>query len=216
MRLLFGPIHQEVYMHRLRKLGYGAWVAFGVLAAACATSSVMNVQYQLPALAGGPIPRSVVIVFEDARKNSAFLTPYAREELEGFTDVYALTISRPGRGAELKGAYRLAPLFTEILRYRLEGSGVKVVPAGGRADAEFNLTLNEFRLDFGDRKWSAAIAYEARLLKNGALLSMQAINGSAERMMIFKKEDAEKVVGDLVSDTINQMDLAGLFKRAGL
>lgn len=90
-------------MHRLRKLGYGIWVAFGVLAAACASSSVMNVQYQLPAIAGGPIPRSVVIVFEDARKNSAFLTPYAREELEGFSDVYALTVSRPGRGTELKG-----------------------------------------------------------------------------------------------------------------
>jgi hypothetical protein len=203
-------------MHRLRKLGYGIWVAFGVLAAACASSSVMNVQYQLPAIAGGPIPRSVVIVFEDARKNSAFLTPYAREELEGFSDVYALTVSRPGRGTELKGAYRLAPLFTEILRYRLEDSGMKVVPAGARADAEFNLVLNEFRLDFGDRKWSTTIAYEARLLRNGALLSMQAINGSAERMMFFKKEDAEKVVGDLVSDTINQMDLAGLFKRAGL
>lgn len=191
-------------------------LAIGILTGACASSNVMNVQYQLPALAGGPIPHSVVIVFEDARKNSAFLTQSAREELEGFSDVYALTVSRPGRGNELKGAYPLAPLFTEILRYRLEDSGVKVMPPGASADAELKLVLNEFQLDFGDRKWSASVAYEARLLKNGTLLSMQGVTGSAERVMFMKKADAEKVVGELVSDTINQMDLTGLFKRAGL
>ena len=203
-------------MHRFLKRGGVGLLAIGILTAACASSNVMNVQYQLPALAGGPIQRSVVIVFEDDRKSSAFLTRSAREELEGFSDVYALTVSRPGRGSELKGAYALGPLFTEILRYRLEDSGVKVVPSGANADAELNLVLKEFQLDFGDRKWSASVAYETRLLKNGTLLSMQAVTGSAERVMFMKKADAEKVVGELVSDAINQMDLTGLFKRAGL
>jgi hypothetical protein len=203
-------------MHRFLKRGGVGLLAIGILTAACASSNVMNVQYQLPALAGGPIPRSVVIVFEDDRKSSAFLTRSAREELEGFSDVYALTVSRPGRGNELKGAYPLGPLFTEILRYRLEDSGVKVRPSGADADAEFRLVLKEFQLDFGDRKWSASVAYETRLLKNGTLLSMQAVTGSAERVMFMKKADAEKVVGELVSDAINQMDLTGLFKRAGL
>jgi len=203
-------------MHRFLKRGGVGLLAIGILTAACASSNVMNVQYQLPALAGGPIPRSVVIVFEDDRKSSAFLTRSAREELEGFSDVYALTVSRPGRGSELKGAYALGPLFTEILRYRLEDSGVKVVPSGANADAELNLVLKEFQLDFGDRKWSASVAYETRLLKNGTLLSMQAVKGNAERVMFMKKADAEKVIGELVSDAINQMDLTGLFKRAGL
>jgi len=203
-------------MHRFLKRGGVGLLAIGILTVACASSNVMNVQYQLPALAGGPIPRSVVIVFEDDRKSSAFLTRSAREELEGFSDVYALTVSRPGRGSELKGAYPLGPLFTEILRYRLEDSGVKVMPPGADADAELNLVLKEFQLDFGDRKWSASVAYETRLLKNGTLLSMQAVTGNAERVMFMKKADAEKVVGELVSDAINQMDLTGLFKRAGL
>jgi len=203
-------------MHRFLKRGGVGLLAIGILTAACASSNVMNVQYQLPALAGGPIQRSVVIVFEDDRKSSAFLTRSAREELEVFSDVYALTVSRPGRGSELKGAYPLGPLFTEILRYRLEDSGVKVMPPGADADAELNLVLKEFQLDFGDRKWSASVAYETRLLKNGTLLSMQAVTGSAERVMFMKKADAEKVVGELVSDAINQMDLTGLFKRAGL
>jgi len=186
-----------------------------LLPVACATSNVLGVNYQLPARPSDPIARGVVIAFEDARKDSAFLSPSAREELEGFTNVYALTVSKPGRSGELRGAYTLGPLFMEILRYRLEDAGLKVLPAGAAADAQFKFVLKEFRMDFGDRKWSATVAYEARLLKNEALLSQQTVNGSAERVMWMKQADAEKVIGELVSDTINQMDLAALFKQAG-
>ncbi len=186
-----------------------------LLMAGCATSNVLSVNYQLPMRPGEAIPRSVTIAFEDARKNQAFLSPSAREELEGFTDVFALTVTPPGRGGDLKGAYPLGPLFTEILRYRLEAAGVKVLPPGAGADALFTFVLKEFRMDFGDRKWNAAVAYEGRLMKNATLLSQQAVNGSAERLMWMKKADAEKVVGELVSDAINQMDLVALFKQAG-
>jgi hypothetical protein len=34
--------------------------------------------------------------------------------------------------------------------------------------------------------------------------------------MLLKRSDAEKVLGELVSDAINQMDLGALFKQAGL
>jgi len=198
----------------LRQMGFlSAGVA--LLAAACASSSVLSVNYQLPARPSEAIACRVAIVFEDARKNSAFLSPSAREELEEFANVYALTVSRPGRGGELKGAYPLGPLFTEILRYRLEEAGVKVMAAGANADAQFTFVLKEFLLDFGDRKWSAAVAYEGRLMRNGSILSLQAVNGSAERVMWMKKADAEKVIGELVSDTINQMDVSALFKQAG-
>lgn len=200
----------------VRKWKMSAWSVIGLLAAACASSNVLNVQYQLPALAAGPIPRNVVIAFEDARKNSDFFTPAARQELEGILNVYALTISKPGQTPELKGAYPLGPLFSEILRYRLEDSGAKVMPPGAAADAEVKLVLNQFRLDFDDRKWNASVAYDARLLKNGTLLSRQTISGSAERIMLMKKTDAEKVIGELVSDAINQLDLMALFKQAGL
>jgi hypothetical protein len=186
-----------------------------LMAAACAASNVLSVNYLLPARSGEAIARSVVIGFEDARRDTSFLSPSAREELEGFTSVYALTVSKPGRGSELKGAYALGPLFTEILRYRLEDAGVKVLPSGAGADAQFTFVLKEFKMDFGDRKWIATVAYEGRLLKNGVLLSQQAVNGSAERLMLMKKADAEKVIGELVSDAVNQMDLAALFKQAG-
>jgi hypothetical protein len=207
-------------IRKMRACGLRPVLCLGLLAAvlalACASSNVLGVNYLLPARSEAPIGRSVVIAFEDARQDSALLSPSARAELEGFTNVYALTVSKPGRSGELKGAYTLGPLFQEILRYRLEAAGVKVLPSGAAADAQFQFVLKEFRMDFGDRKWSAAVAYEGRLLKNEALLSQQTVNGSAERVMWMKKADAEKVIGELVSDAVNQMDLASLFKQAGL
>lgn len=201
---------------RLQILGYGYWFAIGMLAAACAASNVLSVHYQLPARPSGPIPRSVTLAFQDGRKTDAFLTPMARQELENFSNVYALTVSQRGGSGELKGAYELAPLFREILRVRLENAGLRVVAAGAKADAEFKLGLKEFKLDFGDRKWTALIAYDAMLLKDGALLAQQAVTGNAERVKIIGKTDAEKMLGELLSDAINQMDLTALFKQAGL
>jgi hypothetical protein len=200
----------------LRNLGYGRWIAMGMLAAACAASNVLSVQYQLPARPSEPIPRSVTLSFEDGRKTDAFLTPMARDELENFSNVFALTVSKRGGSGELKGAYELAPLFREILRVRLENAGLKVVAPGAKADAEFKFELKEFKLDFGDRKWTTVVAYNALLLRDGSLLAKQAVNGSAERVKVIGKTDAEKVLGELLSDTINQMDLAALFKQAGL
>jgi hypothetical protein len=186
------------------------------LAAACASSNVLSVKYQLPPPAGETLARSVTIAFVDDRRSDAFLTPSARNELEGFAGVYALTVSRPGGVAELKGAYPVDMLLREVLRYRLESAGVKLVPPGTKADGELKLVLKEFQLDFGDRKWSAGVAYTAQLLRNATMASQQTINGSAERTFLMGKSDADKVVGELVSDTINKLDVALLFKQAGM
>lgn len=186
------------------------------LAAACASSNVLNVRYQLPPQAGIPTARTVTIAIADERKTEAFLTPSARNELAGFTGVYALTVTPPGGRDQLKGAYTLDSLFRELLRHRLENAGVTVAAAGAAADAEIKFSLTEFQLDFGDRKWTSAVAYRALLTKNEAMLSQQSVNGSAERIFMTGKRDADRVVGELLSDAINKLDVALLFRQAGL
>jgi ABC-type uncharacterized transport system auxiliary subunit len=191
-------------------------VLVAVLLAGCASTNVLSVNYQLPPRAGEPLTRSVALVFADERRNDAFLTPDARKELEEFAGAYALTVSRAGQSGELLGAYPLDGLFKEVFRHRLENAGLKVAAAGAKADAEMRLMLKQFQLDFGDRKWTSIIDYEAQLLKNGTVLSRQTVNGSAERMMFIKKADAEKVISELMSDAVNKLDLSLLFKQAGL
>lgn len=187
-----------------------------VLAASCATSNVLSVRYELPPRTEAPPARTVTIAFVDARKTDAVLTPRARNELEGFTGVYALTVAPAGRDGELKGAYPLDALFRELLRYRLEAAGVKVVPAGAAADAEVQLALSEFQIDFGDRKWRTAVTYRVQLLRAGAVASQQHVNGSAERIFLTGRREADRVVGELLSDAINKLDVTLLFAQAGL
>lgn len=193
-----------------------AFMAILMLASACASSNVLNVKYRLPPQVGiSPAP-TVTIAVADERKTDAFLTPSARNELEGFTGVYALTVTPPAGSDELKGAYTLDSLFKEILRHRMAAAGVKVAAPGSAADAEIKLVLKEFQLDYGDRKWNTTVAYRAQLFKNGAMLSEQTVNGSAERVFLSGKRDADRVVGELLSDAINKLDVALLFNQAGL
>jgi len=76
--------------------------------------------------------------------------------------------------------------------------------------------LNEFQLDFGDRKWSSAVAYRAQLVSSGTVRSQQLVSGSAERVFLTGRREADRVVGELLSDAINKLDVALLFTQAGL
>ena len=198
---------------RLRLLGCAllAW-----LAAACASPSVLSVAYRLPPQPAERVSRTVVLEVADERAQKAFLSPSAAAELEGFTGVYALAVTPYGRSEDLKGAYEAAPLFRELMKYRLENAGVTVAASGAAADAQVRFVLREFRLDYGDRKWTTFAGYEVQLLKAGGVAASQAVQGSAERLRIMGKTDAEKLIGELVSDALNRLDVAALFKQAGL
>ena len=58
------------------------------------------------------------------------------------------------------------------------------------------------------------MSYQAGLSKNQANLAKESVNGSAERLKVMGKSDAEKILGELVSDMVNKMNLTQLFQRA--
>ena len=58
------------------------------------------------------------------------------------------------------------------------------------------------------------MSYQANLLKDGRLLAMESVSGSAERLKVMGKSDAEKLLGELMSDMVNKLDLAKLFQQA--
>ena len=83
-------------------------------------------------------------------------------------------------------------------------------------EAEFDLEirLKEFKLDLAGRKWIFKMNYQANLLKNGSLLAMESVNGSAERLKVMGKSGAEEVLGEMLTDMVNKLDLAKLFQQA--
>jgi ABC-type uncharacterized transport system auxiliary subunit len=202
--------------HRTRSAFLFGCALLAALAAGCASPAVLSVAYRLPPRPAERLSRVVTVEVADERPSKAFLSPSAATELEGFTNVYALAVSPYGGSGDLKGAYEVGPLFRELMRYRLENAGVTVAAAGAKADAQVKFVLREFRLDYGDRKWAVVTGYDALVLREGGLVARQAVNGSAERLRIMGKTDAEKVIGELVSDALNRLDVAALFKQAGL
>ena len=65
-----------------------------------------------------------------------------------------------------------------------------------------------------DRKWVVKMNYRASLSDSGGLLSKESVSGEAERLKVTGKSDAEKILGELLSDMVNKLNLESLFQQA--
>ena len=74
--------------------------------------------------------------------------------------------------------------------------------------------LNRFVLDLEARKWILTMSYQTILKEDGNLVISESISGS-ERMKVVGSRDAEKIISELISDTINKADISNLFQQAG-
>ena len=92
--------------------------------------------------------------------------------------------------------------------------GIQVAPSVESSDYELEIKLKEFKLDLANRKWVASMIYQADLVKDGSVRAMETISGSAERLKVMTKNDAEKVLSELLTDMANKLDLTRLFQQA--
>ena len=79
---------------------------------------------------------------------------------------------------------------------------------------ELKIEISEFQLNYADRKWIVKMNYRASLSDSGGLLSKESVSGEAERLKVTGKSDAEKILGELLSDMVNKLNLESLFQQA--
>jgi len=185
-----------------------------VFLSACASKPFLEVQYQLPSASQALAGEKVALAISDRRNDDAFLSSSAKESIKNFNGTYALVVLRDDGSKHLTGVYDLASLLKEIFRHRLENEDVEVIATAGKADAGLEIQLKEFRLDIVDRKWVLRMGYQAELSKNGGLVAKESVNGSAERLKVMGKSDAEKILADLVTDMVNRLDVAKMLQQA--
>jgi hypothetical protein len=89
---------------------------------------------------------------------------------------------------------------------------MQVIAAQDGADPALVIQLKKLELDLTGRKWIIRMGYQARLEDSGKLLASESINGSAERLKVIGKSDAEKLLSELLSDMVNKLDLVKLFQ----
>ncbi len=181
---------------------------------ACASKPFLKVQYQLPPSSKALTGERIALAISDRRNDDAFLSSNAKKSIKNFNGIYSLVVMADDGSGNLIGAYDLDSLLKEIFRQRLENEDVRVIATADDSDASLEIQLKEFKLDVVDRKWVLRMSYQAELSKNSGLIAKESVNGSVERLKVMGKSDAEKILGDLVTDMVNRLHVARLLQQA--
>jgi len=183
-------------------------------AGACTPKPFLKVQYQLPAPSSTLEGEKVALAVSDMRGKKAFLTETAGKSLNNFNETFSLVVLHENGSGNLFGAYDLVSFLTEVFQQRLKNEGIQVTAVADNALTELKIEIAEFQLDFTDRKWIVRMNYRASLSENGSLLSKESVSGEAERLKVTGRSDAEKILGELLSDMVNKLNLVRLFQPA--
>lgn len=189
-------------------------MAVAVLTSACASKPFLKVQYQLPSSSTALTGESLSLAISDRRNDDAFLSANASKSLKNFNGIYSLVVLRDDGSGNLIGAYDFDSLLREIFKQRLENEGLQVITGADNADASLEIIVKEFKLDLAGSKWLLRMSYQAGLSRNSGILAKESVNGSAERLKVMGKSDAEKILGELVTDIVNKLNVTGLFQQA--
>ena len=110
------------------------------------------------------------------------------------------------------GAFSLSSMVREIFKHRLENAGVRIVAEEEIGVPIVEIVLQEFKLDLPNRNWIIQMNYQANLIKQGRVVGGEKITGSAERLRAISGKNAEIVIGELVSDVVNRLNLNEFLK----
>ena len=185
-------------------------------AGACGSKPFLKVQYQLPSPSSTLEGKQVSLTVSDMRSKETLVTETARKSLREFKGTFSLVVLREDGSGNLRGAYDLVSLFSEVFQQRLKHEGIQATTVADSTLPELKIEITEFQIDFADRKWIVGMNYKASLLDNGILLSKESVSGQAERLKVMGKTGAEKILSELLTDVVNKLNLVGLFQQARL
>ena len=186
------------------------WVIVAVVGA-CASKSYIDVNYRLPVASDDLKGKRVFLECRDIRSDKTIFGQNAKDDFKHFTGLFSLSVNQ-GEKPFVVGAFDLPSLFKEAFKRRLESSGVDVITQKENTIPALEIVIQEFRLDLVDRKWVAAIKYDARLSKGDLLLVTKTISGDAERVKVIGLGDAEKVLGEIFTEIVNRFNLGKLLE----
>ncbi len=189
-------------------------IVFGLVG--CAAIPRLNVTYRLPPTTGQPRSMPVYLTIEDERKSEEIMGSGARKDFGGTPVSIALNVKSGEEEGHGVGLFELPMLLREGFARRIKQAGFDLSSERRSGDAEISIALKDFFLDLIDRKWRFAMGYEARLIKDGKVISSQTISGNGERLKIYGHKQADEVVAEVFTDTLNQFDPDRLLRKAGM
>ena len=183
-----------------------------VLASFCAAKNFLTVNYQLPRESVELKDARVALRVKDVREDPRIVTPSAKKVLKNFAGHFTLIVAQENKDDRLVGAFSLSSMVREIFKHRLENAGVRIVTEEEIDVPIVEIVLKEFKLDLPNRNWVIQMNYQANLIKQGRVVGGETITGSAERLRVISGKNAEKIIGELVSDVVNRLNLNDFLK----
>ena len=188
----------------------------GSLVTSCGTKSYINVSYRLPLSSVDLKGKRVFLEIKDVRSHQAVFSETAKPKFKNFTGLFLLSLSESEKNDYVAGAFDLPSLFETAFSKRLENMGIEILTEHKETEPVIEIDLKKFLLDLADRKWIAQISYEVRLMKENRILARETISANAKRYKWRSQGDVEKVLGEIFTDLINNLDFIKLFQRAAL
>jgi hypothetical protein len=184
----------------------------GVFSSFCASKNFLTVNYQLPTESVELQDRRVALRVKDIREDPRILTPSAKKALKNFTGNFTLIVAQENKKDRLVGAFSFSSMVREIFKHRLENAGVRIVAEEEIGVPIVEIVLQEFKLDLPNRSWVINMKYQANLIKQNRVVAGETITGSAERLRAISGKNAEIIIGELVSDVVNRLNLNEFLK----
>jgi hypothetical protein len=183
---------------------------------ACASTDYLPVRYQLPPSPAALAARQVTLEVIDQRPRADIFGPTMRQTFRHFTGNFALRVARGDERGVLLGPVDLKGLFQEAMTKRLNASGVQVVDSTAIPAPRMRVMLTRFLLDHDHTKWTAEIDYRVELAGADTPQASQTTSATEERLRLPGSRDAERLISDVFTVTINRLDLVKLFADAGV
>lgn len=186
------------------------------LSCSCAKKAYIDVDYRLPPGSGTLDGRTVFVETRDLRSDTEIFNARAKEKFDHFTGRFALSLQMADGQQKLLGAYTLPILFETALKQRLQKLGVTVNENPSADIPVFQIKIHRFNIHLVGQKWLADISYGVNLAQATQKVAREVVTGSAERLKVMGSGGAEKVVGEIFTEMINQLNIERLFQQAEL
>jgi hypothetical protein len=187
----------------------------GLWAVACSKPSYIDIAYRLPPESLNLSGKAIGLRLEDLRADKEIFAGKAKKEYEFFTGLFSLSLQE-GDMNHIVGTYDLPALFREAFKRRIQQTGVEILDTADPDRPVITVYLKKFLLEGSGGKWLADISYEARLTRGEKTLATQSVSGKAERVKLIGLSGAEKVLGEIFTDSLNKFDIGKLFREAKL
>lgn len=188
-------------------------VWFFALAASCSAIPRLQATYRLPVEEGALAGKKAFVSVEDLREDKRTLGEVAALKFVDSGGVISLSVAKRSGPGVIKGIFQPPALLKEALENRMKHEGIHVIREGA-ATTGLSVLLKSFFLDRVARNWKAAISYEARLMRDGEVVSSQLVSGEAERFDLIGVSNADVALSELLTDAVNRLDLSELFRTS--